>query len=78
MIVWLKRNSPVIVFAVLATILGMNIQRIFGQPSRSAVYEIPMADKGQSWRVTSFQGKLYVLIEAPSMPENYLKGKPRE
>lgn len=43
------------------------------QPIRSAVYEIPMA-KGQPWRVTTFQGKVYVLIEAPSMPEDIRKG----
>lgn len=47
-------------------------------PKRSAVYEIPMA-KGQPWRVTSFQGKVYVLIEAPSMLEDITrKEKPEK
>ena len=45
-------------------------------PSRSAVYEIPMADKKSPWRVTTFQGKVYVLIEAPSMPEDMKRGAP--
>ena len=55
-----------VVILLVGFVLGGTISL---PPKRSSVYEIPMA-KGQPWRVTSFQGKVYVLIEAPSMPED--------
>lgn len=42
-------------------------------PIRSAVYEIPMADRREPWRVTTYRNKVYVLIEAPSMPKEIIR-----
>ena len=57
----------VIISFLIGGILGFN----FGlPPSRAAVYEIPMADRREPWRVTTYRNKVYVLIEAPSMPED--------
>ena len=65
-----------IIIGIVFGLIGFGLGEIKGSYfSRSIVYEIPMA-KGQLWRVTSFQGKVYVLIEAPSMPEEIRKVMP--
>ena len=65
----------VLVLLSVAIGLAAGFKLFSPPPSRSAVYEIPMA-KNTAWRVTTFQGKVYVLIEAPSMPEDIKKGGP--
>lgn len=71
---FLGGNGVVIMFAWIAFITGMAVEKLFpARPARSAVYEIPMGNN-IPWRVTTFRGKVYVLIEAPSMPEEFIKG----
>ena len=45
------------------------VNKMSASPSRSSVYEIPMADRREPWRVMTYRNKVYVLIEAPSIPE---------
>ena len=61
----------VVVSLFIGGVLGFMGGKTFGIPlPRSAVYEIPMADRREPWRVTTYRNKVYVLIEAPSMPED--------
>ena len=59
---------------LLIVSIGLILEREFSSPPiRSAVYEIPMADRREPWRVTTYRNKVYVLIEAPSMPEEIIR-----
>lgn len=61
-------------FVILSFLIGGILGFNFGlPPRRSAVYEIPMADRREPWRVTTYRNKVYVLIEAPSMSEDIVK-----
>lgn len=65
-----------LVSGVVGFLLGFSLSvKFYSPPSRSAVYEIPMV-KRHPWRVTVYDGKVYVLIEAPSMPEGIKEGAP--
>jgi len=59
-----------LIVGLFGFILGRNFDL---PPTRSAVYEIPMADRREPWRVTTYRNKVYVLIEAPSMPEDIVR-----
>ena len=70
----MEKSIWILIIGFIIGLTGYVLGERFTLPRiRSAVYEIPMA-KGQPWRVTTFQGKVYVLIEAPSMPEDIRKG----
>ena len=43
--------------------------KLYSPVSRSAVYELPIRDKGPNWKVTVYKNKPYALIELPAMPE---------
>ena len=72
-------KQPYGLFAVMLIIglfIGVILSSLGGKIfvlSRSAVYEIPMADRREPWRVTTYRNKVYVLIEAPSMPEEIIR-----
>ena len=71
----IKMEKSIRVLMAIVSLLALGFAFIWGAKfavptSRSAVYEIPMADRREPWRVTTYRNKVYVLIEAPSMPED--------
>ena len=56
-------------------ILGLGIAigalggKWYSPVSRSAVYELPIRDKGPSWKITSYKNKAHIMLELPAMPE---------
>jgi len=72
----MEKSTKILI--VIACILVLGYAFILGgkfavPASRSSVYEIPMADRREPWRVTTYRNKVYVLIEAPSMPEDIVR-----
>ena len=69
------RKDKIFLAVAALSILGLGIVvgalggKLYSPVSRSAVYELPIRDKGPNWKITSYKNKPYALIELPAMPE---------